>query len=267
MKKHNIFNDTKYTRWYWAIIEKRAITDHRQRGEFHHIIPRSLGGTDDQSNLIKLSGHDHAWCHWLLTKMTTGEDRAKMVYAFNMMGVYGEHMEREKSYAIVRAYEKNRLEWSINHSDLMKEQFANGRETWNKGHKLTGEALEEQRERIKNRRKLSKEERNLSNAKRLTTMKEKGYSHSEETKRKQSESQKGIPRGPHDEETKKKIRAWGKDRPKPIGHSNNVSAAVLGNISINKDGKEKKVKQHKLQEFLNDGWLLGGRPRKKKEQS
>jgi hypothetical protein len=38
----------------------------------------------------------------------------------------------------------------------------------------------------------------------------------------------------------------------------------MGNISINKDGKEKRVKDYQLEAFLNDGWSLGGRPRTKK---
>lgn len=97
MNPHPIFNQSKYTRWYYAIIQKLAITDRRRKGEVHHILPRSLGGGDEPENLVKLTGHDHAWCHWLLTKMTTGEDRSKMIYAFNMMGVYGEHMERQSS--------------------------------------------------------------------------------------------------------------------------------------------------------------------------
>ena len=215
---HSIFNNTKYTRWYYVIIEKRKITDPLKRGEIHHILPQSLGGGDEPENLVKLSGHDHAWCHWLLTKMTQGEDRSKMIYAFNMMGVYGEHMERQKSWAIVRAYEKNRDEWSKIHSEAMREQFANGREVWNKGKKITGQALKNIQEGIKNRRILSPEEKEIANTKRIATMKEYGYSHSEETKKKQSEAQKGIPRGPHSEDTKKKIRDWGEGRSKPDGH-------------------------------------------------
>ena len=34
----------------------------------HHIIPRYKGGTDDPSNLIKLSIHDHAYAHYLLAQ-------------------------------------------------------------------------------------------------------------------------------------------------------------------------------------------------------
>jgi hypothetical protein len=47
------------------------------------------------------------------------------------------------------------------------------------------------------------------------------------------------------------------------GHGDNGAAAVIGNISINKDGKEKRVKEYQLQAFLNEGWSRGGLPRKR----
>jgi hypothetical protein len=45
-------------------------------------------------------------------------------------------------------------------------------------------------------------------------------------------------------------------------HGANVANAVLGNISINKDNTEKKVKKDVLQSYLDDGWQLGGKKRK-----
>ena len=216
MKKHNLFNDTKYTRWYWAIIQKRAITDRIRKGEVHHIIPKSLGGSDDPENLVKLSSHDHAWCHWLLTKMTVGEDRAKMIYAFNMMGVYGEHMNREKSYAIVRAYEKNRLEWSKTHSDTMKAQFVNGRKAWNKGLKLDDEKYKKGGRSNKGR-VLAPE---VAEAKRLRQIGRKMSTESSEKKR---QSMTGFVRGPMSEEEKRKRSLANKGKKKPEGFSEKVA--------------------------------------------
>lgn len=255
---NSIFNESKYTRWYYAIIEKRAITDRRRQGEVHHIIPKSLGGSDDRKNLVKLSGHDHAWCHWLLTKMTEGENRAKMIYAFNMMGVYGEHMSREKSYAIVSAYEKNRLEWSKTHSEKMKGQFANGRTAWNKGLDMSDDSRCKGGRKNKGRVK-TQEEIDKRVAKVI------GRKDSAETIEKKRIAMTGLVRGPMSDKEKEKRRLANLGNKKPKGHGDNVAAAVLGNISINRDGKEKKIKQHQLQMFLDDGWVLGGRPRKKKQ--
>ena len=257
------FIDNKYTRWYWAIVEQRAIKDWRRKGEVHHIIPRSLGGSDDRSNLVKLNGHNHAWCHWLLTKMTEGDARSKMVYAFNMMGVYGDHMDRPKSWAIVRAYEKNRAEWSKIHSKTMK-----GKVPHNKGKKLSGVELEAQRERIKNRRKPNAETLASAICQRFATMKTNGNDkRSAETRALMSAWQAGISKGPQSEEHRKAIGDGVRGKPKAEGHGDNVAAAVTGNISINKDGREKRVKEHQLQAFLDDGWARGGRLRKTKSEA
>ena len=253
----NQFNNTKYTRWYYSIIQKRAILDKDARGEIHHIIPRSMGGDDSPENLVKLTGHDHAWCHWLLTKMTTGSSKVSMIYAFNMMGVSGEHMERQSSYAIVRAYEKNRIEWSKNHSDTMK-----GREPWNKGYVETRpDVLARVKQAANDRPKLTDEKLKEKNEKIKLSM--TGKKHSSETIERMKSSQKGIPK-PKSAEFRAQVKSKLTGVPKHSGHGAKVANAVLGNISINKDGIEKKVKEHQLQDYLNDDWKLGGRPRKKK---
>lgn len=266
MKPHPIFNQSKYTRWYYAIIQKRVVTDRRRRHETHHILPQSLGGSDEPENLVRLSGHDHAWCHWLLTKMTTGEDRSKMIYAFNMMGVNGEHMERQSSYAIVRAYERNRLEWSKTHSEVMRDQFANGRKIWNKDRKEDRpEVLARVKAAALARPALTPEKLTESVAKRVVSMKKNGTDkRTDKTRAKMSSSQTGIPK-PKNDAWRKAVSATTKGVRKPEGFSEGCSTRVKGNISINKDGVEKKVKQPQLQLYLDSGWSLGGRPRKKKQ--
>jgi len=49
--------------------------------ERHHIIPKSLGGTNDKSNIVVLTPREHCLAHMLLAKMYTGEARGKMCYA------------------------------------------------------------------------------------------------------------------------------------------------------------------------------------------
>ena len=68
----------KYTQWY-TTITKRAKTRHlKTYTESHHIVPRSLGGSDEPDNLVNLTAREHFVCHWLLVKMTTGQDHHKM---------------------------------------------------------------------------------------------------------------------------------------------------------------------------------------------
>jgi hypothetical protein len=80
-----LFINNKYTSWYFSIIQTaqhRQITGYTER---HHIIPKSLGGSDKKDNLVKLTAKEHFICHRLLPRMTTGNDKRKMIYAQNMM--------------------------------------------------------------------------------------------------------------------------------------------------------------------------------------
>jgi hypothetical protein len=52
--------------------------------EKHHIIPKSLGGSNEENNLVNLTAKEHYICHLLLIKMTEGKARTKMRYASYM---------------------------------------------------------------------------------------------------------------------------------------------------------------------------------------
>ena len=49
--------------------------------EKHHIIPKSLGGTNEKENLVSLTAREHFICHLLLLKITEGKNYYKMVNA------------------------------------------------------------------------------------------------------------------------------------------------------------------------------------------
>lgn len=51
--------------------------------ERHHIIPKCLGGTDDQSNLVDLTAEEHFVAHQLLVKMYP--DNKKLISALSKM--------------------------------------------------------------------------------------------------------------------------------------------------------------------------------------
>lgn len=57
-------------------------TDFGGYTEVHHIIPKSLGGTDDPKNLVTLSAREHLLAHKLLVKITNADS---MVYALHGM--------------------------------------------------------------------------------------------------------------------------------------------------------------------------------------
>ena len=64
-----VFTENKYTRAYFRIIEHRKSNPSNDPTERHHIIPKSIGGSDASDNLVDLTLREHFICHLLLTKM------------------------------------------------------------------------------------------------------------------------------------------------------------------------------------------------------
>jgi hypothetical protein len=103
----------KYKRWY-NNITKRGKTDRNlSYSEKHHILPRSLGGSDDQENIAILTAREHFICHWLLTKIyTAGKERYLVVNALQGMQRKNKHQKRYSSKITSRVYENLKEEWS-----------------------------------------------------------------------------------------------------------------------------------------------------------
>jgi hypothetical protein len=247
----------KYSKTYFSITSnaKQRITEGYT--ELHHIIPQSMGGSNDKENLVELTAREHFICHWLLVKMTEGDDRSKMLYALKGMKAENKHQQRYHTKITARVYETYRIEHSINHSKVMK---AKNLVPWNKG---GVEITDEHRENLQNaarNRKIDPIKQAEGQRKRVAKM--LGKKQSEETCRNKSIALKGKLKGPMSEEQKIKISEKSKGIKKKEGHGANVANAVLGNISINKDNTEKKVKKDTLQSYLDDGWQLGGKKRK-----
>ena len=264
MSKYNfrymiMFTNKFYTKLYYSIIDtavKRAWKKARGR-ERHHIIPQSLGGSNDKTNLVYLSCREHFLCHWLLMKMTEGENYHKMRYALMGMRAENEYHDRYKTKLTARIYEKYRIENAEHHSKLMKSKNL---VPWNKG---GVEITDEHRENL---RKAART-RNIDPIKQAEGQRKRvekmiGRKQSAEASIKKSLALKGKLKGPMSEEEKLKRSLTQKGVPKVKTHGVNVANAVKGNISINKDGIEKKVKRDTLHQYLDNGWQLGGRKRK-----
>ena len=107
-----IFINNKYSRVYWSIIthaRSRVNTDYVEK---HHIIPKCLGGTNKKSNIIELTPKEHYICHRLLTKMTEGDDKNKMIYAWWAMTVHTSKYTNGNRYAVTgKKYETARNEY------------------------------------------------------------------------------------------------------------------------------------------------------------
>ena len=67
--------------------------------EVHHIVPRSLGGSDDVDNLIRLTARQHFVAHWMLARALGGSASR----AFFMMSNFGKYGKvNSTTYAIAR---------------------------------------------------------------------------------------------------------------------------------------------------------------------
>jgi hypothetical protein len=119
-----MFIENKYKKWYFRIIEK-AISENRKKikrsdpnfvyYESHHIIPRSLGGTEE----TLLTAKEHFICHLLLPKMLSGKDKYKMINALIRMTFSkskGQERYCSRSYNIVRSFISER------NSELFKDK-------------------------------------------------------------------------------------------------------------------------------------------------
>jgi len=143
-----MFLDNKYTRIYYQIIERaksRTLAGYKEK---HHIIPKSFGGSNKKENLVELTAREHFICHWLLTRMTEGLLKGKMIYAVWMLATNNNpHQKREKISS--RKYEMlKRLMSEKEISDETRRKMGAGRigkSPPNKGQKMS----EEQKEKLR----------------------------------------------------------------------------------------------------------------------
>ncbi len=182
-----MFNENKYTNWYDNIISQAQLEKRYRRKrldpkyiyyEQHHIIPRSLGGSDYKSNLVFLTAKEHYICHLLLVKMCIDpKHKQKMFCAINIyINTHGKKCN-SKLYIMIRENVAKQL------SMIMK------------GKPKTKESLEKM---VKTRRKNN------------------SYKHSDETKIKMVESHKL--RSPQTVETRLKRSETMKGKPKTEKH-------------------------------------------------
>lgn len=98
-----LFLDNKYTKFYYHIITNFK----SDTGEVHHIIPKSLGGSNEENNLVRVSPKAHFILHKLLIRMVKQDShKAAMNYALFMM------MNRNICNYTSKTYESARKEVS-----------------------------------------------------------------------------------------------------------------------------------------------------------
>ena len=142
-----------YNILYSKFIESRPIRTKLRKDcgkglEIHHIIPRSIGGTNDKDNLIVLTAKEHWIAHRLLYKMQT-EGKAKRDMAFALVRMAGNSFKGQmtsRHYALIKKvnseaslkqwqdpeYRAKQMAWRNKLGPVSAEQKAKCRATWKK---------------------------------------------------------------------------------------------------------------------------------------
>lgn len=106
-----MFLNNKYTNWYMSIVSSRQKMSRAKKNDgalhSHHIIPKSLGGSNHKANIVLLTPREHFICHRLLTKMTRGVQRRSMYCALVRFLGQNKDCKYSRSYeSVVREYSK-----------------------------------------------------------------------------------------------------------------------------------------------------------------
>lgn len=106
-----------YKKIYDSLIERRKASPLEGYTESHHIIPKCMGGTDNKSNLVKLSAREHFVAHQLLYKIYRTHG---LLCAITLMCTdkFGNRLNN-------RLYGWHRLRFAESSSKHMKEYFKN----------------------------------------------------------------------------------------------------------------------------------------------
>lgn len=87
-----MFQNNKYSKWYFGLVSRRVECPAKINVERHHIVPKCMGGEDDQKNIVRLTAREHFIAHMLLRKAVDSIYRNSMTHTLWLMT----HMNGEK---------------------------------------------------------------------------------------------------------------------------------------------------------------------------
>jgi len=229
-----MFIENKYYRIYYSIIERAKSRTLDDYAESHHIIPKSLGGGNSKNNLVKLTGKEHFICHLLLTKMTEGNSRKKMVYGAWRMAIKG-RADQQRYKINSRTYEYVRTERAaILKSKRGKDHHLFGKKTGRTTDTFTVEW-----------------KANISKSMTGKTPSNKGIPRTQEVKNAVSKANKGRPAW-------NKNKKWSDDTKRKISDSNSGKKWIRDS-----HGTRYYASPELFEQLLADGGIPGFGPRKK----
>jgi ribosomal protein L37AE/L43A len=160
--------------------------------EVHHIVPRSLGGSDDADNLIRLTARQHFIAHWMLAR-AIGGSASRAFFMMSNFGKYGQvnsttyQIARQEYAALAAVQMAGRVMPPVSAETREKQRQAK------LGRKLTPEHIE--KVRLTRIGKKMDEEfcRKVSEAKRGRGNGRLGFVVSDETRRRMAEANRNRP--------------------------------------------------------------------------
>lgn len=173
--------------------------------ENHHIIPKCIGGSDDPSNMLLLTGSEHFTAHLLLSKMYPENKKlSTAIFLMSKNPRTGAHDLTSEEYEMLRVAHSrymSEITTGVKKSPEHVEKIASGK----RGKKLTREHVDKiasSRDGYvhseETRNKISRAHKGrVKTAEHLNKILEsrEGFKHSEETKKLMSLKQKGSIRG------------------------------------------------------------------------
>ena len=174
-----MFKNNEYRKEYYRIIKEARLNPPNGYCEIHHIIPRSLGGTEYHRNLVQVSGADHLRLHTLLPYFTEGENRDKMLFAWIGMTNRFKIIDYEEYGYLKESYSKMR-------SERFKGE---GNPFYGKTH--TEETKQKMSKSHKGKEGTFKDKKHSEESKKKMSKSHEGKKYSEESKQKMSEAKKG----------------------------------------------------------------------------
>lgn len=248
------FSERHYSR-YTSFIQSRrnrTISDGAYR-EKHHILPRSLGGSDKPDNIIELTAREHYIAHLMLWKTYGGT----MSVAFWIMNhTKGRRLSgrmyqtlKEENALVISAKQKGVPRWSETQRKNISERLRKYYET----HVVS----EETRKRISDAnigRTVSDETRQK------IAMTKIGKPRPEEVCRKISKSLTGHKYPPRSEEHRRKIGDAHRGKIVSNETRKKISNHIQGRKWMYKEGENPSTRQvapEDIDDMLSKGWELG----------
>jgi hypothetical protein len=148
-----MFIQNKYSKYYYSIITnaKSRILADNIRTEMHHIIPECFfirrsrkgkpgwidGNPEDPSNKVILTDKEHFICHKLLTKMTEGKAKIKMMYAYRAFALLSSNGRiikiNSREFEKIRKLGLRKGAITLKSTKLKIGKANKGNKAWNKG--------------------------------------------------------------------------------------------------------------------------------------